>query len=167
MKLGWNTHLDQILEQKQLVRDYLSPIMDRISKSSSDFERQIYLWCIENYIALRQLKEGDAIITFYEQLCVEPEAEVKRLFHKLGNEFNHKVLERIRKPSAVTGKHSAILRGDNLVSAWKRELNSDQIQIALETTKLFGLNNIYDGNLLPIKTKIKLPIKDVLSYSSK
>ncbi len=68
---GWlfEWTVQDILNQKKLVEEWLSPFADRIAKIKTSPERLMLRWCIENYIAINQLQnKNNVLIVSYEQL---------------------------------------------------------------------------------------------------
>lgn len=149
IKLGWKTYLEDILAQEDLVRDYLIDHIEDIKSTTSNFEKQIYLWCIENYVPMKQFKKGEIYSIFYEHLCLNPEEEVKRLFTWLGQEYNSKVKQAMKTPSPMSKKHSAIVTGDSLVSNWKKDIGEDQVSNAMRIMERFELNRLYGESPYP------------------
>jgi len=149
-RLGWATHFEDILSQEQLVSDYLSPFVDEIKKCNDDFERQIYLWCIENYVSMNQLQREDFLLVFYEQLCMNPQHELSRIFKYIDHPVTDEVINVLKKPSAFSKEDSAIMSGGNLVSSWKKYVTSSQIQTALRIVSHFGLDRFYDSGVYPV-----------------
>jgi hypothetical protein len=54
LALGWKDNLFETMEQEDLVEDFLLPMETRIRAASDGFERHLFLWCIDNYVPLRQ-----------------------------------------------------------------------------------------------------------------
>lgn len=71
----------------------------------------ILLWCIENYIPLKQFQLGELHLVFYENLVRCPENEIKRLFEFLDRPLYQSVLKKLNRPSAQARADSAILSG--------------------------------------------------------
>lgn len=149
-RLGWATHFDDILSQEELVNDYLSPFVDEIRKCDYDFERQIYIWCIENYVAMNQLEREDFLLVFYEQLCMDPQHELSRIFKYINQPITDEVISVLKKPSAFSKEDSAIMSGGNLVSSWRKHVTASQIQTALKIVSHFGLDRFYDSGVYPV-----------------
>lgn len=149
-RLGWATHLDATLSQKQLVDEYLSPFVDEIQKCTDGFDRQIYLWCVENYVAMKELEEKDYLLVFYEHLCMHSQNELSRIFNYIDQPITDEVFNVLEKPSVFSKDYSAIKSGGDLVSSWKKHVTSAQIENALQIVSLFGLDRFYDRGMYPI-----------------
>lgn len=86
LRLGWRDNLDENMAQKQLVGDHLKPFESDILAAKDPFERSIFLWCIENYVPLRQPGSEKLHVVFYENLLADPEKELSSVFDFLGEE---------------------------------------------------------------------------------
>jgi|SRR5579864_1804529 len=143
LHLGWQSHLDELLAQPELVQDFLSPFEDAIRSASTEFEKHVFLWCIENFVALRQLQPDDAHLVFYENLCEHPKREIERLFSFLGQPVEPAVFRRLAQPSELSREESAIVRGDSLIDSWRHQVSPDASKRAIEILALFGLDGLY------------------------
>ena len=82
-------------------------------------------------------------------MCINAEREVSRLFNWLSIGMDRKVFSKMKIPSAVSEKHSAIITGDNLINKWKKDLSKTDINRAIYILKMFGLDSIYNENPEP------------------
>jgi len=150
----WLTEPIQFLDQRELFQDYLEPYEDLIRKTEGYFEKQVLVWSIIHYVAFKQLNERDVILVFYEDLCSDPENELRRIFSSLyESEQEHildpKLVEKIKSPSFTSRKNSAINRGGNLCDVWRKDLTESNIDNGIEILKSFGLDCIYNRGLMP------------------
>jgi len=143
LQMGWQSHLDELLAQDDLVADHLAPFAPEMRAATSAFEKHVFLWCAENYVPLRQLDRDDVALVFYEHLCVEPEQEVERLFAFLQRPVERGVYRRLAQPSELTREESAVVRGESLVEGWRRHVDRRDAARAIEILRLFGLDSIY------------------------
>ncbi|ODS29716.1 MAG: Sulfotransferase domain protein [Candidatus Scalindua rubra] len=155
LKRGWETHLDDLLKQKDLVDDFLKDTLDDIQNCKTEFDEHVYLWCIENYIPLVQFKKGEIYVVFYENLCSNPEEQLRDLFLWLEKPFEETITEKIRKPSKTSQSFSAIKTGESIIDNWKNQLSTKQIDSTMRILDHFGLDQVYDINPMP---KVKDPI---------
>jgi hypothetical protein len=154
VKLGWSINLDEAyLSQERLVEDYLARFVRDIRSANSDFERHVISWCIETIIPFSQLRRGDVHLVFYENLCINPEAELRRLFSFLKRPFEESVLTKVARPSGMArteGVASAIVLGGSLVDDWRKHLTTVESSLALRLLSRFGLDRIYDSGSFPL-----------------
>ena len=91
IKLNWETHLESFLSQPKLMTDFLAPFRRIIESAVDPFERHIVMWCVENYVPLRQFRDGGLHVAFYEHLCVNPAAEAAELMRVIGEAYSDQV----------------------------------------------------------------------------
>ncbi len=152
IKLGWDTHLDQLLDQPALVRDHLGPFqetIERIAFAGDAWDKHLAMWCIENLVPLRQLAAGDMHVLFYERFCESFDDETPALFAFLNRETPRGVERAYGQRSAHFRRDSAILRGTSLVGDWQSRVSTNQIDRALALMDKFGLGHLYNERALP------------------
>jgi len=152
VKLGWDTHLDQLLAQPALMRDHLDPhheAIERIEHSGETWHKHLAMWCIENLVPMRELRTGDAHLLRYEDLCRDFDREVSALFAFLGRAVPGDIHDTARQRSAHFRRDSAILRGGDLISDWQRHVETRHIDMMLDTLAAFGLGHLYDESPTP------------------
>lgn len=149
LKLNWGTHLEEFLSQDALMNDFLDPFRKPIEEARGTFDKHIFLWCIENYVPLKQFSEGELHLIFYENLCQSPKQELDDLFSFLGKHYDESIFCKLRNVSATIQKDSAIIAGNSLVDGWRKNITSRQIKRAIEILNLFGLDSIYSENSMP------------------
>ena len=155
-KLNWKRSLDKYLKQENLMEDFLSPFSQEMERaeelyqsSNDSFENHIFSWCIENYVPLKQFKPDEIYIIFYENICKNPEAEVKKLFTYLKQKYDKRVLSTSKRVSKLSRKDSAIVTGESLIDSWRQHLTDKQIDKACEILSLFSLEEIYSQDSFP------------------
>jgi len=150
LALRWDTHLDDILMQEDLVEDFLQPFLADIQLAHSDFEKHIFMWCIENYVPLRQLTSRQVYLVFYEDLVTNPLQVAENLFKYIGGSMKAIAAHNFSRPSAMSRDDSAISRGGNPLDVWQQHLGEDQVQRALEILQLFNLDQLYGRDKAPL-----------------
>jgi len=153
LKLGWATDadLEPFLVQPDLVDDYLGDKLDSLRRARSDEAKHALVWCINNLVPLTQFDAHELTITYYEHLRIYPESEVPRLFHALGRTPKASVFKRLHTPSWTTRPTSAIMRAENNIGGWRRELSPRQISNVLSVVKDFGLEHLYGDSMMPLQ----------------
>lgn len=149
MQLGWQTHLDEILAQPALLDDHIGRFRDRIEGARDEFEKHIFLWCVENYVPFRQLAPYDVHVAYYESFCERPKFEFDRLFKYLKRPYNRDVFSQLYHPTILSREESAIVTGSNLIDAWRTWVTPKQIDRAIEILALFGLDRFYGTDSMP------------------
>ncbi|MGH3146949.1 MAG: sulfotransferase [Rubrobacter sp.] len=146
LALGWKDNLFETIEQQDLVEDFLLPMESQIRAARDDFERHLFLWCIDNYVPLRQLGPGDVHLAFYENLLAYPREELRRLFAFLGEDFDDRAYRNLRRPSPLSRKSAT---ESPSVDGWRRDINGRRLERTVEILSLFGLDQIYGEGAMP------------------
>ena len=157
--------LERFLTQRELMEDFLSPFESDIREAKTNFETYIFMWCIENFVPLKLFQPGEIHVTFYENLCIKPEDEVKKIFSFLGKSFSPNIMNQIIQPSVMSKKGSAVNTGDDLISSWRNYINQEEIVRAVEILNLFDLDILYNNHDLPISNNEE--VLKLFNYVSK
>ena len=144
LALGWRDILSEMMEQEELVEDFLVPMEAEIRAARGGFERRLFTWCIENYVPLKQFEPGEIHLCFYEDFLTRPEHELRRLFSFLGEDFDERVYPLLNRPSPLSREGEAAS-----VDAWQRSVTGRQLERAVEILGLFGLDRVYGEAPMP------------------
>jgi hypothetical protein len=145
---AWPAKLERFFAERGLMEDHLEPFREAMAAASSEWDRHVFVWCVENYVPLRGLAPGQVHVVFYERLVVDPETELGGLFEFLGLDPTEEVLARLRRPSNSSRKDSAIVTGSDPVRSWRSHVSPADLRRAVEILRMFGLDRIYgDGDL--------------------
>ena len=135
--------------QQQLVADHLEPLRAALEGAETVVEQRAVVWCIQNYVPLRQFARGEVYLTFYESFCVDPENEIRRIAAHLGETIDDanlaRFLARLRRPSANSKLKTEMLDGWKMVSSWQKKTPEVDVRQTREVLKIFGLDRIYDS----------------------
>jgi len=148
----WTIDLSRFLGQPALMEDYLAPFQDRIEAAAAgsvDWDKRVCVWCIEHLVPLSALDPRRVLFAFYEDFCVEPEAELRRLFDFVDLPFDASALSRLERPSATSRKDSAVVTGGDRVDAWRHTVTPDELASATSIVQAFGLDRIYTSDSMP------------------
>lgn len=142
--------LSEYFAQEDLVEDFLLPFKEAAQNVHNKFEELLFIWCIQNYIPLRQFKRNEIHLVFYENFCKYPKQEIERLFKFLGRRYNDTIFEKIKTNSATSWlKDTAALTSDDLIDSWREHVTREQLERAIEILSIFGLNKVYSQNSMP------------------
>jgi hypothetical protein len=155
LQLRWHSNAaSEILSQPLLMEDHLEPFRADIESASGDVDDHMLAWCANYYVALRQLAGQQVFVAFYERILADPHAEVPRMFSYLRRPFDERVFARMSAPSAQARVHrgdsSAVIRGGDLLTDWRRNISQAQIDRAMWWLKRFGLDGIYGPDFPPL-----------------
>lgn len=139
LKQGWITNLNIFLEQNNLVSDYLEPFKKDIMTCNDKFEKQIYLWCIENYVPLSQFQEDEFLKIRYEDICNNASKVLKTVFAYLNISNDKNIYKKIYKPSNVEFNNDKKINFNYQVNKWKETISKKQMIQAEKIVKSFDL----------------------------
>lgn len=150
LRVGWSVRPPKLLAQEELVEDHLGPFEAPMRRAEGEFEKAIFLWCVDTYVPLRQFRAGEIHLVFYEDLHRQPQREVERLFTFLGRPHDDRVHGDLRQPSRQSRSDSAVVAGGDPLRDWRRFVSPADIRRAEEILTLFGLDGLYDHEGLPV-----------------
>lgn len=139
-RLGWETHLDVLLAQPNLVRDYLAPFKPVIEAARTEVQKQTVMWCVENIVPLTQLAHYSWLFCAYEYLYQKPEREAVRLLQGLGLKETPARRRAIHKLSHVTGEQSALKTGKDVLTEWQQDFSAQEVADMAAILCNFGLD---------------------------
>jgi hypothetical protein len=145
ISLGWRDNLEETMEQEYLVEDFLQPMEAEIRAAGDDFERHLFLWCIDNFVPLRQFGTGEIHLAFYENLLMNPKDELQSLFTFLGEGLDDGVYNKLGRPSPSSRKGAPMPS----VDGWRSLVGARRLERAGEILDLFGLDRVYGKGPMP------------------
>ena len=146
LALGWRDNLSETMGQGDLVQDHLLPMETEILAARDPFERHVFLWCIDNYVPLKQFRPGGLHLCFYENLLLDPDPELRRLFDFIGRDFDESVLHRTGQPSPTSRRGAT---ESHPVEGWRRGVTGHRLERTMEILHLFGLDRVYGEGDMP------------------
>lgn len=147
------TDFELITSQRELLDDFpiIGDALKGINKSSI-FETILFIWCVLYYVPIKQFKLGDIYILAYEDLVLNPEPTLARLFNYLGVKFNwDKIRPLLGTPSITNFLHRDFSEEDKVLFSWKSSYKEEELRRADYILELFGLESVYDPDGLPSK----------------
>jgi hypothetical protein len=151
MQLGWATDDDlaPFLVQDALVADFLTDKMDIIRRAESPEQKHAVVWCISNLVPLRQFTGTEWHVFFYENLVLQPEAEIPRMFAAIRQDFSPSVFATLGRPSSSTTSQGVAMFTSKGIADWKNSMTVRQIDEVLGVVAAFGLDSLYDDSGAP------------------
>ncbi len=152
LKLGWGLQkFENLIAQDALMADFLEPFRPLMENTHDLFDKHVLMWCLQNYVPLKQFEPGQIHVAFYEHFCTQPQAEIEKMFSFLGVPADsQKLLDAINRPSALSRQGSAVLLGQSLTESWRKEVGKEQLRRAVATLSLFGLHHLYGEESMPL-----------------
>ncbi len=153
-KWNWMSEPEKFLQQEFLYQDYLKPfesLIAEVAKSEDYIVKQILIWCVINYVPLKQFKKEELCVIFYENLVMNPNEETTRILNELGLSSESNAIKipqnLIDKPSIVSEKRSVPF--SETLNLWRDEANEEQLKKGQEILEQFGFGDLYDLNSIP------------------
>jgi hypothetical protein len=147
--LGWDTHLDQLVGQPDLVSDHLGPVLPAIESATGPIDRLVAQWCIENLVPFRMLAPESVHLVFYEELVDRPTEVAAELLRAIGQQPDEAVGAAVERPSKLARAESAVMHGGDLLSGWRKALSTDEISSGLALVDALGLGSVYGADPRP------------------
>ena len=148
MQLGWTMEYDlrSVLSQPELIEDHLESRVEWLRGLRDPLEQIAAAWCIQNLVALRQLRGSRVPVVFYEDMVRDPERVLPGVYDAARLEFDPAVLDVVGRHSSTVTRGSPLRSGEDPTSAWTRRMRPEQIQSVLEIVESFGLDSLYAGS---------------------
>jgi hypothetical protein len=145
--LGWTPHINDYLQQDELVQDYLTPPLSWLRGELTLVEQQAAMWAIENLVPLRQRQDHGAWqLICYESLLRAGPPGVRAIADGCRLDLDERVLaERWAAPSRVTRPQSAARRlpgSATLASGWQDVLSPSAQEQVLSIVHRLGLDEL-------------------------
>jgi hypothetical protein len=135
---------ERLRANEHFVQDIGTTIMDRYEKAESQFENLFFLWCISYWVPLHQFNKDEVCLLFYEDLLLNPDAELDRMFSFLGQPYSlQKARSVISKPSSTARANRAPDFKGFSYNGWRARMTATQVEQAFEIMSLFGLEKLY------------------------
>jgi hypothetical protein len=159
-ELGWatDTDIDPFLRQENLINDYLSDKLDLIHSLKTDIEKHALIWSISNLVPLSQFGPEKLNMVYYENLCLQPESELAKVFKVLDQGHLNITGIDVQRPSVTTTHTSAIVTGEDRITRWKSHLQTSEIDSVLNIVREFGLDDLYGDAVTP-RDSVRLELK--------
>lgn len=142
-----------VLGQPDLVQDFLWPFADVLQAAETEFQQRLAVWCIQNYVPLRQFAPEQIYVAFYEKFCQDPLSEIPKLFAFYGRRADEdtvsKIVRNIGKPSSTyheRQKNPQAIKGGRQIGGWIKRATKEQLRQTDEMLRAFGLNDIYSSS---------------------
>lgn len=164
-KLGWGAvDLDSLITQELLVKDHLGPYLSAFKKADTTIKRNACLWCVEQLVPLKTMVYTDWLVTTYEDLCQGAENEIEKVLNYIGVEKKSGELNATEIITETVRKDSAILKKQNPLKVWQRELSKNQVDQILGVVKSFSLDRLYDRSVTSHKNNLVKILKHGVSF---
>lgn len=147
----WQTDPRDFLKQEKLMADYLEPfraLINEIGDQDDFITCQILVWSIINYIPLKQFKESELYVLFYEDVLENPSDEIAKVRKFVYPDASQDLVisdKLINTPSKVSSKNGRSYKDNH----WIDKISDEQLEIGMRILNSFGLDKIYNADFTP------------------
>ena len=140
----------KLLDYQNLYADFLKPfdeLIREVSKNGSYLDKLIAVWCVINYVPLRQFDAHELLITCYEDWILEPTKELKRVQKYL--KIDDQIGISLEDDEAYTqASHTSNTKSQD-PNSWRKKITEEEFQSGQKILKAFGFAELYDENSIP------------------
>jgi len=149
-ELNMRPPMEEYLRQPDLIRDYLAGMEKRFREPGSPLFAHLLRWAVEQVVALDGLVPNEGLhILFYENLCIHPGIELRRLGEFLRRPPGEAMFRALNRPSSMSHAGSAIHTGKDRVLRWRDNISYEQETFANDLLSRLGLDKLYEKNGMP------------------
>lgn len=131
-------------------RAWVEPHADFLRSIQTKEEALVATWCLSNLVPLRHPANSQRWITiFYEDMLIEPERELERVFGEWGMPVPPLALDRVRAASATTKEATFQISVEAQLQKWKTQLSASQIERMERVLTYFEVEE-YDRGVMPL-----------------
>jgi hypothetical protein len=138
--------LDRLSADPWFVADIGGTILAEYRKAEPGFESLVFFWCASHWVPFHQLSKDEVHLLFYEDLLLDPDVELQRLFSFLGQTYSqNNALKMLTRPSSTVRLTSAGAARDFKFDSWLAHVTPCQLERTFEIMRLFGLESLYSS----------------------
>jgi hypothetical protein len=155
VKLKWQSEPMNLYKNRKLRCDFLEPYEDvfyEINAKNDPILKNILCWSVLYHVPLKQFKNNQIKVLFYENVLLNPAREIANALNKDVKIFQTIPENVINHPSRVS--INTIENKQLHINSWCNELSKSTIDKGLDILSRFGLMNLYDDNFRPKKINL-------------
>ncbi|WP_018248122.1 sulfotransferase [Orenia marismortui] len=158
---GFEERVEYFLNNKEYIDQFLNDDLVEFSKfilaNGSKFEIKILQWCLENLPPLKFLDNKEWLIISYEEMVIEEENTLDKLYKELELESLDKLYRQVGIPSRTTSNDQAekILNKsdkENIIKKWTKKISKEEEEKAFIILDKFNID-IYQRAKFTINSK--------------
>lgn len=137
--------LKTVAVQRDLVDDYLGEYVPFIYSATTDFQKCLLMWCIQNHVGLIQIKQSNYYeILHYEKVTTNLDyvkQKITEIFVRDFSKINSNKLKKIYDRDIITTEMK-----DDRVTKWKTTFTHDDLDYTDTMLNRFNLDRFYSIN---------------------
>lgn len=153
-RLGWSHYfLPSMLQSDNPYNEFYTRHADFLATITTKEEELMAIWCMTNQVVLQHAHNNEAWITvFYEDLLVQPEAEIRRIFQTWGLPVPQSIWDQLQKPSATArDTTTSPQERDVQLRKWQTYFSPEQKARMQEILDYFGVDIYHMDDVMPRK----------------
>jgi hypothetical protein len=134
--------LERLVEQKNLIDDYLYPYEHFLKTKGSFWQKLGHYWGAAHHVMLKQQQQHpNWIVVQHEDLCLDPSGGFREIFSKLQLKWTNTTVKRLQSSTTTdSGKSYVPSRITSQESEkWKEQLTPWQVEQVLDAVEPFGI----------------------------
>jgi hypothetical protein len=148
---NWTLSAQRLLSQPDLLQAYDLNKFDLFGWPAAGFLSNMIFWAVENEIALRHAQKSGALIVYYENLCIEPQTEMKRIENYLGVTFPLALRDNFDRSSWSSRRDIGSLSANDKISKWTAQITSEELANVEAVLRQCTLSEVYGPDPSPLK----------------
>ena len=137
---AWNKDFQGFVIPNCRYNDVYIRHADFLSSLETKAEALVAMWCMMNSVPLGNARNNkDWITVYYENLIVDPEKELRRIFEIWNLRIPENVLQQVRVPSHTTQDATFLNSIDKQLSKWRSFFSEKQIKRFDVILRYFGV----------------------------
>ena len=146
---GFRPHPERVREpDRAYVQANLPRLIPQIDRLNTVEEYRAVTWCVDQHVPLRHSLQKKWLQVSYENLVIEGEEELKRIFALLSLELTARQLGLLRENSPQALEWSPdhrVASAEQRLSGWRRRLSDQQVNRIMSVVQRFGIRGYTDG----------------------
>jgi len=111
-----------------------------IKELESIYEKLALSWCLDNFMALKNLSNKNFKFIFYEHLILDPFIQIKQIIEFMGKKVpDKKIIHEIKIYNL-----DAPRKTEQLIKGWEGVLKEEQLGEIIKIVDVFSLSHLYD-----------------------
>ena len=147
---GWDYPVKQFTIPDIPYNDIFLKHKKFLNSLSSKDEILTAYWCLSNQVPLNHKKNNIGWITvFYENLLLDPDAEIKRIFSRWNLELPDGIQKKYRVKSSTTVDSTKLQDPYEQLGRWQKDLKSVQLDRMIRVLDYFQINQYSSKDVTP------------------
>ena len=162
---GWDTYNEMFLNASKIEANIPVAAKQKareVIERGDKLENFVLSWCLENFVFLRQEKEGqlpeNVSLVTYEKLVSDPEKTLNDICRKTGIPFTEKMLQKVTEPSHgivhSTKDTKEQIRSQyyqQLLSKWRKHFTTAEEEKSFAILEAFKFDLYQVNQILPVR----------------